>query len=122
MPATSRFVQLCATEEGFGKPGTVPTRDNNPMDLRHSPHSSHVGEDASAIGEIDSLADGWADAERQAQLWADRGLTLQQAVEDYLAPPSENNSLEYLAFVIAGFHGAVGENTPMADVLRIPAE
>ena len=49
------FVKLCATEEGFWKSGTVPNRNNNPMDLRHSLHSEHPG-DLNAIGAIDTVA------------------------------------------------------------------
>lgn len=122
MPATTRFCQLCASEEGFGRPGVIPTTHNNPMDLRHSPHSSHAGEGANDIGEIDTVADGWADAERQARIWANEGLTLQQAIETRLAPPNENNSDAYLAYVLNGFHGAVYVDTPMTEVLKIPAE
>src|ERR1022692_1943258 len=81
MPATTRLAQLMSTEEGFGKLNpdgtwTVPTRDNNPLDLRHSPHSSHAGEDPNDIGIIDTIEDGWADAERQLQIYAERGMTL----------------------------------------------
>ena len=89
MPATTRFCQLCASEEGFGRPGVIPTTHNNPMDLRHSPHSSHAGEGAN---------------------------------ETRLAPPNENNSDAYLAYVLNGFHGAVYVDTPMTEVLKIPAE
>jgi hypothetical protein len=96
----SKLAQLIATEEGFYVPGTLPNRDNNPGDLRHSPHSFHIG-DPNAIGQIDNPADGWADLERQLQLYGERGLTLEQAIYDF-APPSENNSAEYLAYVCSG--------------------
>src|ERR1017187_10350334 len=113
-----RFVQLCASEEGYdasGKVRNIPTDRNNPMDLRHSPHSSHFGIDPSAIGEIDSQADGWADADRQAELWASRGLTLQQAIYE-LAPPNENNTADYLEFVAEGLQRSLRPvvlNTPL---------
>ena len=115
------FCKLCATEEGFFLPGSLPARDHNPMDLRHSPHSQHA-DDPNAIGSIDSDTDGWADAERQAQLWADRGLTLRQAIYTE-APPcvDGNNAANYLAFVIAGFGGRVDADTPMSQVLEIQA-
>lgn len=115
------FVKLCARYEGFGKPGAVPTRDNNPMDLRHSPHSSHAGEDPDGIGEIDTVADGWADAERQAALWASRGLTIKQAVEQFLAPANENNPTAYLNFLIVNFGGRIDAGTQMSQVLEILA-
>lgn len=97
----SKLAQLIAQEEGFNVPGTVPNRDNNPGDLRHSPHSFHNPGDPNAIGQIDTVADGWADLERQLGLFASRGLTLAQAIFEF-APPSENDSAAYLAFVCQG--------------------
>ncbi len=114
------FVQLCATEEGWYKWGSVPNRLNNPLDLRHSPHSSHDPGDPDGIGHIDTLVDGWADAERQAKLWAQRGLTLAQAIYE-LAPPDENDTEAYLQFVINGFGGRVSADSLMSQVLEIQA-
>jgi hypothetical protein len=37
--APDHLARLIAQEEGYGIPGAVPTRDNNPGDLHHSPHS-----------------------------------------------------------------------------------
>jgi hypothetical protein len=111
----SRLAQLIAREEGYGIPGTVPTRDNNPGDLRHSPHSFHSG-DSNAIGQIDTPADGWADLERQLDLYAGRGMTLEQAIYEF-APPSENNSAEYLAYVCSGLK--CDPQMLVADALKI---
>jgi hypothetical protein len=97
----SKLALLIAREEGFYVPGTVPNRDNNPGDLRHSPHSFHTMDHLDGVGEIDSEADGWGDLERQLLLYADRGLTLGQAIYK-LAPPGENNSAAYLAYVCTG--------------------
>jgi hypothetical protein len=97
----SKLARVMAQEEGFYVVGSVPSRDHNPLDLRHSNHSSHAGEGPNDIGVIDNDVDGWADAERQLQLYASRGLTLQQMVET-LAPPSENNTQQYLDFVCQG--------------------
>lgn len=96
----SKLAHLIAQEEGFDVPGSLPARDHNPGDLRHSPHSFHDG-DPNAIGQIDDDADGWADLERQLQLYAERGLTLEESIYEF-APPSENNSAEYLAYVCSG--------------------
>lgn len=93
------LARLIAKEEGFGIPGTVPTRNHNPGDLRHSPHSEHSPGNPNAIGQIDSDADGWADLERQLQLYAQRGLTLRDMIINYYAPPGENDSEAYLAFI-----------------------
>lgn len=141
MPSRYLFVQLCAREEGFGIPGAVPTRNNNPMDLRHSPHSSHAGESPNAIGIIDSLVDGWADADRQAERWAARGLTIGQAIDtqlgimrnsegEVIGNPDANNWQAYLAGVLIGLrevwqeglYGAwMAEHTPLRAALLVPA-
>jgi hypothetical protein len=91
------LAQLIAKMEGFGLPGALPTRNHNPGDLRHSPHSEHPG-DPNAIGVIDNDQDGWADLERQLRIFAMRGLTLGEAI-DIFAPPTENNTTNYLNFI-----------------------
>lgn len=116
----SKLAVLIATEEGFFKSGTLPQRNNNPGDLRHSPHSQHDPRDPNAIGKIDTVTDGWADLERQIQVDASRGLTLQQAIYSW-APPTENDTAQYLQFVIDGFGGAVDAETPLKQVLEISA-
>ena len=112
----SKLAQLIAKQEGYGIPGDVPTRDNNPGDLRHSPHASHEGEGSNDIGEIDTPADGWADLERQLQLYADRNMTLRAAIYEF-APPAENDSEAYLNFVCQGL--GVSADTPVAQALEI---
>lgn len=98
----TRLAQLIGRMEGFGISGTIPTIDNNPGDLRHSPHSSHEDEDPNAIGEIDTPADGWSDLDRQLKLYADRGLTLRQMVEEATPASDGNNPEAYLAFLSKG--------------------
>ena len=97
----SKLAQLIGKEEGYGIPGSVPTRDNNPGDLRHSPHSQHDPDHPDAIGDIDNVADGWADLERQLQLYGERGMTLREAIYEF-APPTENDSERYLEFICEG--------------------
>jgi hypothetical protein len=113
----TKLAALIAIKEGFYIIGSQPNRKDNPGDLRHSPHSSHVGENINAIGIISSDALGWQDLERQLQLYANRGLTLQQAIAIY-APKSENNTSQYLNFVAVGL-GHIPITTPMTDVLKI---
>ena len=112
----SKLAHLIAQEEGYGIPGTVPTTHNNPGDLRHSPHSFHLG-DPDAIGQIDTPEDGWADLERQLQLFADRNMTLRAAIYAF-APPEENDTERYLNFVCKGL--GVPDNIPVAEALQIP--
>jgi hypothetical protein len=94
----SKLAEAIAHEEGYYIPGSLPNRNNNPGDLRHSPHSSHAADAPDAIGQIDTRVDGWADLERQLQIYAGRGMTIEQMVYEY-APPTENNSAAYLNFV-----------------------
>lgn len=115
----TRLAQLIATEEGFFKSGSLPARNHNPGDLRHSPHSVHPG-DANAIGVIDTDADGWGDLERQLQLYAARRMSIEKAVYEW-APPTENNTEAYLAFVVNGFNGAIDRQTPLSEILQIMA-
>ena|SRR5690348_463962 len=111
----SKLARLIAQEEGFGKPGALPTRDNNPGDLRHSPHSDHP-DDPNGIGVIDTPEDGWADLERQLRLYADRQMTIRAAIYQF-APPTENDSERYLNFVCDGL--GCTPDTPVAEALKI---
>jgi hypothetical protein len=112
----TKLAEAISHEEGFGIPGTLPTRNHNPGDLRHSPHSQHTVDAPNAIGNIDNDADGWADLERQLRIFAERKLTLRQCVAIY-APPNENNSAQYLAFV-CGYLGLTPDDT-VAHALTI---
>lgn len=112
----SKLARLISQEEGFGIPGAIPTVRNNPGDLRHSTHSSHDGESSNDIGVIDTVADGWADLERQLDLFAKRGMTLREAIYAF-APPNENNSEKYLMFVCQGL--GVSQETTVAEALKI---
>jgi hypothetical protein len=116
----TKLAFLIAKEEGFFVSGSLPQRNNNPGDLRHSNHSEHSPDAPNAIGDIDTVADGWADLERQLQIDASRGMTLQGAIYSW-APPSENDTAKYLADVLAGFAGEVSADTPLTDVLEIQA-
>lgn len=113
-----RIAELIAKEEGYGIPGALPTRDDNPGDLRHSPHSFHSPSAPDAIGQIDTPADGWADLVRQLQIFADRGLTVAQAIYEW-APPSENNTTQYLSYVASGL--GCSSDTLLSQALQIPA-
>lgn len=115
----SKLAHLIAKEEGYDIPGSVPNRNNNPGDLRHSPHSFHTPEAPNAIGRIDTPEHGWADLEEQLEKYAKRGLTLQQAIEEF-APPSENNTAAYLAYVCNGLN--LPRTTLVSEALKVPQE
>lgn len=95
----SKLAEAIAHEEGFYVPGSLPSRDNNPGDLRHSPHSFHTAGQPDAIGIIPTVADGWADLERQLALYGARGMTVEQMVYEYAPPSDGNNSQAYLTYV-----------------------
>jgi len=112
----SKLARLIALEEGFYVPGSLPQRNNNPGDLRHSNHSQHDPAHPDAIGQIDTIEHGWADLERQLELFAKRGLTLRAAIYEF-APPTENNSERYLEFVCQGL--GVNSDCTVAEALAL---
>jgi len=99
----SRLAQLIAQREGFGVPGALPTRQNNPGDLVHAPGETHVPGEPDAIGSFENAEMGWDRLERQLTLYAERGLTLRQMVSIY-APPPENDTAAYLKFLCQGLN------------------
>jgi hypothetical protein len=111
----TKLAKLIAQAEGFFKPGSLPQRRRNPGDLRHSPHSSHVGIDPDGIGIIPSAEDGWEDLERQLRIYAERGMTMRQMIAVY-APPNENNTTGYLERVCKGLQ--CGPDLPVSEALK----
>lgn len=105
------LMRAIGQEEGFGIPGTIPTTHHNPGDLRHSPHSWHSSTAPDAIGQIDSDADGWADMERELELYEGRKFTLRQSIYEW-APPTENNTAQYLTFIL----NRLGLSPDQADI------
>jgi hypothetical protein len=97
----TKLAQAIGREEGWGIPGNLPTRNNNPGDLRHAPGEMHPAAAPDAVGSFATAAEGWANLERQLTLYADRGLSVQDMIEDCYAPPSENDSAKYLANICA---------------------
>jgi len=116
MPPVSKLARLIAQQEGFGKPGAIPTTHHNPGDLRHSPHSQHSPDKPNAIGAIDTDEHGWQDLERQLHLYANQGMTLAQMVAVY-APPTENNTGAYLRFITTGL--GLPPTALVSDALKI---
>ena len=113
----TKLAQLIAEMEGFGLRGKIPTIRHNPGDLRHSPHSQHPA-DPNAIGSIDTDAHGWEDLEVQLRRYADRGLTLEQAIEIF-APGNENDTEGYLKFICDGL--GMAPDTPARKALELQA-
>jgi hypothetical protein len=94
----SKLAQLIGKREGFGVTGALPTRNNNPGDLMHAPGEDHPADAPNSIGSFPTPQQGWAALEEQLQRWADRGLTIAQAIT-LEAPPSCNDTAEYIDFI-----------------------
>lgn len=114
----AKLFQLMSKFEGFGIAGTVPTRNNNPLDLRHSPHSDHLPGNPDGIGIIDTLEHGIEDGERQLRLFAERGFTIREMIMIF-APSNENNTPEYLNFICSNLN--LPPETLVSIALEIPA-
>lgn len=115
---TTWAAQLFAKREGFGKAGAVPTRDNNPGDLRHAPGAQHEPGDPDGIGHFETPEEGWEALDRQLRLYANRGLSIAEAVYKF-APETENDSAAYLQFILDKLPSKQGY--PMTIALTIPA-
>jgi hypothetical protein len=117
----SKLGEVIAKEEGYGIPGTLPTRNNNPGDLRHSPNSFHSPSDPNAIGQIKTPQLGWDDLERQLKIDAGRGMSVQELIYSYCPPGVDNNNpAGYLTFVCANVPCSPDDS--VAEVLTIPGE
>ena len=112
----SKLAVLIAHEEGFYVDGSLPQRHNNPGDLRHAPGETHPDAMPDSVGSFPTVDAGWAALERQLQLYAERGLTLAQCIAIY-APPTENNSQQYLDFVCKGLN--CDPSLSVAEALKI---
>lgn len=110
----SKLAQLIAKMEGFGVPGSIPTTHHNPGDLEHAPQETHDG--TSPVGSFPDDATGWAMLDRQLQLYAGRGLTLQQLIYTY-APPEQNDTEDYLDFVCREL--GCTPDTSVSDALKV---
>lgn len=128
---------LCiAKNEGYFVPGTMPNKRNNPGDLRHSPHSTHLDPNKpDDIGTIDTPAHGWEDLERQLLIYSRRTITtdpqthrpcsprlmnLSDLAYTY-APPADNNPTSaYLDSLCKGL--GIAATTSVAVALLIPAD
>lgn len=95
----SKLAEVMSKEEGFGRPGALPTRNHNPGDLRHAPGEIHPEGQPNAVGSFVNDEIGWSMLERQLRLYASRGLTIEEMIEEDYAPSNENDSVRYLNYV-----------------------
>lgn len=99
------LAQLIAKQEGYGVPGALPTRSNNPGDLEHAPGEMHAPDAPNSVGSFATPEEGWEALDEQLQRYTVErpGITLRQTVYIY-APPNENDTAAYLQFVCEGLN------------------
>lgn len=96
------FLQAIAREEGFGAPGTRPTRNNNPGDIEWHPegiaaeHGATHGDPRFAV--FPTPEAGFAAMRALLQTSGYKGLTVAQALNRW-APPVENETNAYIGNV-----------------------
>lgn len=110
----TKLAEAIAHEEGFYVQGSLPQRNHNPGDLRHGNGEVHPDNQPDAVGAFPNDAAGWAALERQLVLDSNRGWDIAQLINSY-APPSENNTAAYLAYVIN--YVGCDSDTPVSEVL-----
>jgi len=95
---TTRLAQAIGREEGFGIPGDVPTRNNNPGDLLHAPGETHPADAPHSVGSFPDAATGWTRLENQLVEYTTEhpGITLRQMIAQYYAPPPQNDPARYI--------------------------
>jgi hypothetical protein len=88
MALIDNLAQAIATMEGFNVSGSVAQRNNNPGNLTASPYATGNVNGYSVFPSADV---GWQALDYQLQLYANRGLTLEQMVNIYA--PSGNTPM-----------------------------
>ena len=101
MATTQDLMNLISRMEGFGIGGSVATRNNNPGNLRYAGQAGAVSTDASGFAVFGTPDEGWSALKRQIELDANRQLSIREFINKY-APPSENNTSNYLSFITDG--------------------
>jgi hypothetical protein len=98
--------------EGWGKPGVWATLNNNPGNLRNVGQAGVIGT-SGGYAVFSTPEAGWAALERQIRLDAAAGDTVETFINSY-APPSENDTGNYLRFLVSGL--GVPASTPLTNL------
>lgn len=102
--------------EGAFLPASRAARNNNPGNLRPPKGQKlrgQTGLDPAGFAIFPDMETGWAALDRQITLDAKRGHTVETFLAKY-APPSENNTANYLAFVCKTL--GVGKTTLLSEL------
>jgi hypothetical protein len=78
-------------------------RNHNPCNLRFAGQKEATGKDDQGFAIFAADPAGFRAAHAQIRLDASRGLTLEQFIVKF-APPTENDTSQYLVFVISELH------------------
>lgn len=112
MSTLQDLANAMAQMEGVNVTGSLAQRNNNPGNLKFANQAGAIGQDSNGFAIFDSLADGQAALLNQLNLYADRGMTLEQAISTY-APSSENDTSNYLSFVSS--QTGISPSDPLAN-------
>lgn len=96
--------------EGYNVAGSLAQRNNNPGNLRSSPYATGSNSGYAVFSDAQT---GYNALLYQIQLDQSRGLSLAGFISKY-APPSENNTTNYLQFVSNGI--GVSPSTNLSDL------
>lgn len=117
---TTALAQAIARQEGYGIPGSVATRLNNPGNLVYVGQSGATPVRVTgADGKVRTFAswptpdEGWAGLVRDLELKASRGMDL-QAIINAWAPASDGNNTTKYYLNVARFLGIDTDTNPAA--------
>lgn len=116
MASIQDLMQALAQMEGFNKQGTISQRNNNPGNLRYD--KGQIGQETTVNGKYATFAsvqDGWNALENYINGKADKGMTLRSFISMY-APPSENNTSNYLTFLVNKL--GIGADDPISGLKK----
>lgn len=111
-----KLASAIASAEGYFVPNSLPSRNNNPGDLRGAPWLQHP-KIVNNFVVFESAQSGIAGLYHQVALDIARGATLRQLIVKW-APPAENNTSNYLAET-ARRVGIVNVDQPLQELLEI---
>jgi len=112
MPLT--FVQAIARQEGFGVPGAIPTRDDNPGDIIWSRFAQAEGAiQDGRFAKWTTVQEGF-DAERTLLVDDYLGLTVRQALNKW-APASDGNNVSAYETNVCAWTGMTPDTVLTAE-------
>ncbi len=93
-------------------------RNKNPVNLKYARQREAIGADDAGFAVFPTVEAGWRGALRQILLDAQRGLTVGEYIYKF-APPYENDTETYLAFVLRRVSSAgrvITRDTKLSDL------